>query len=93
VLQTVELSTRYDNVCTLNQTCQVNMTIEEKMEGPVYFYYKIVNQYQNHRSYVMDYTITQLQGEAEKTSKCTVDDAKERDGKIIYPCGLIANSM
>jgi len=69
------------------------MTVDQDMDHPVYFYYKLVNFYQNHRSYVMDYDIHQLQGDIDDTDQCTVDSARKRDGKTIYPCGLIANSF
>jgi len=91
--RTVEQSKRYDNQCTDGEFCFINLKIEEDMDAPVYFYYKLVNFYQNHRSYVMDYDIQQLRGDVDDTSSCTFDDTKTRDGKTVYPCGLIANSF
>ncbi len=92
--RTVELSARYDNQCSLGGTvCNVTIEVDRKMDGPVYFYYKLVNFYQNHRQYVMDYEILQLQGDLTDTQRCTVSDVKERNGIPVYPCGLIANSM
>ncbi len=59
-------------------------------------YYRLTNFYQNHRRYVKSFDADQLKGKAVpadvlKTSNCKPMDVV--DGKIIYPCGLIANSL
>jgi len=90
---TIEVSKQYDGLCQLNTTCSFTVDIKEDMDSPVYFYYKLVNFYQNHRSYVMDFDIDQLQGEVEDIDSCTMDAARKNEGKSIYPCGLIANSF
>jgi len=83
---------RYDNDTGRNIT--VNITVPEDMPGPVYFYYQLTNFYQNHRRYVKSRSDPQLRGEpvseADLTSKC--DPLVKQDGKLLYPCGLVANS-
>lgn len=89
----VEQEVRYDNQCQMGQSCTIGITIEKEMKAPVYFYYKLVNFYQNHRSYVQDYSKPQLQGKATDTTGCSVKEVAKRDGKPVFPCGLIANSF
>ena len=43
--------------------CQVNLRIDETIEGPVFFYYELSNFYQNHRRYVKSRSYAQLAGE------------------------------
>ncbi len=91
---TVTVEERYDNVCGSSSTCTITLNIDEEMKAPVYFYYKLVNFYQNHRSYTNSFDIFQLQGEPDNTKQCAYDkDTEERNGIPVYPCGLVANSM
>ena len=75
-------------------TCQVQFNIEQDIKPPIYLYYKLTNFFQNHRKYVELLDLAQLKGEA--VALDSIDSnckpLKERDDKIIYPCGLIANS-
>ncbi|ODV85109.1 hypothetical protein CANARDRAFT_7762 [[Candida] arabinofermentans NRRL YB-2248] len=78
-----------------NDVCTVSFAIPSDIEGPVYLYYKLTNFYQNHRKYVESYDWQQLRGKAvaydDVESDCS--PMRYRDSKIIYPCGLVANSM
>lgn len=47
----------------MGTVCTVNITIDDKMAEPVYFYYKLTNYYQNHRRYVKSRNDAQLRGE------------------------------
>jgi hypothetical protein len=64
------------------------------MTAPVYVYYELQNFYQNHRRYVKSRSDTQLAGtiytDESKVSDC--DPLRSRNGKILHPCGLVANS-
>jgi len=63
---------------------------KEEMRGIV------TNYYQNHRRYVKSIDSSQLNGDAVSYSSINGGDCKpvdSRDGQIIYPCGLIANSV
>lgn len=76
-------------------TCQLEFQVPNRIKHSVYLYYKLTNFYQNHRKYVESLDIDQLKGKAidadDLDSSC--DPLRESDGKAVYPCGLIANSM
>lgn len=78
--------------------CTLEFTIPSQMNAPVFFYYRLTNFYQNHRRYVKSFQADQLKGDAVSNdtirgSTCTPLYNNETDGKIYYPCGLIANSF
>lgn len=65
----VEVSRRYDVECGDSpSSCPVRVTLDKKMEQPVFLYYEIDNFYQNHRRYINSRSTKQLAGEK-------VDDA------------------
>lgn len=75
----------------------IELEIPQRMEPPIYFYYKLTNFYQNHRRYVKSRSDDQLRGEAvtnldscDPLDKWAVPNSSEP--KPLYPCGLIANS-
>uniref|UniRef100_A0AC35TZ95 Cell cycle control protein 50A n=1 Tax=Rhabditophanes sp. KR3021 TaxID=114890 RepID=A0AC35TZ95_9BILA len=72
--------------------CNLVIDIPETMTGNVYFYYDLENYYQNHRRYVKSRNDKQLMGELDKVSDCDPYD-KDSNGRIIAPCGAVANSM
>lgn len=78
-----------------NSTCQIKFQVPNNITSSVYLYYRLTNFYQNHREYVESYDLSQLKGKV--VSADDIDDdcgpLKTRDGKPIYPCGLIANSL
>lgn len=80
--------------------CEVQFEIPNTMKGPIYYFYKLTNFHANHRQYVKSFSEDQIQGKVASVS--TIRDsvgqnckplATDDAGKIIYPCGLIANSM
>ncbi|SMN21607.1 similar to Saccharomyces cerevisiae YCR094W CDC50 Endosomal protein that interacts with phospholipid flippase Drs2p [Maudiozyma saulgeensis] len=77
--------------------CRLNFQIPNILNSPIYIYYKLTNFYQNHRVYIESYDLDQLKGSAVNVS--TLDkncDPLKKDnvtGKVIYPCGLVANSL
>jgi len=75
--------------------CQLNVTLDEIMPGPVYVYYGLDNFYQNHRRYVRSRDDKQLIGDPTTASSISndCDPYKLRDGLPIAPCGAIANSL
>ncbi|PYH41179.1 CDC50/LEM3 family protein [Aspergillus saccharolyticus JOP 1030-1] len=77
--------------------CRLIFEIPDKLEPPVFMYYRLTNFYQNHRRYVKSLDIDQLKGKAvdNDTIKGGSCDPLELDpsGKAYYPCGLIANSQ
>lgn len=77
--------------------CVVQFNIPEDLKPGVLFYYYLENFYQNHRRYVSSFNAKQLLGDAIdggtiNSSTCE-PVTHSNDGKIIYPCGIIANSM
>jgi hypothetical protein len=76
--------------------CRVRFDIPADLQPPVFIYYKLTNFYQNHRRYVQSQDSKQLSGEA--VSANNIDGLckplnVDGNGKPIYPCGLIANSI
>lgn len=76
--------------------CVLDFTVPETMTGPVFMYYRLTNFYQNHRQYIKNYDATQLGGN--KVDTYTLDTncgplGTNQDNLVVYPCGLIANSM
>lgn len=76
--------------------CTLQFSIPNDIGPPVYLYYRLTNFYQNHRRYLKSLDTSQLKGNA--LDNGTIDGSscnplKLRDGKAIYPCGLIANSL
>lgn len=61
---------RYDNqeVCeiaynsTSHKKCEVNFTLYEQMDPPIYVYYGMKNFYQNHRKFINSKSTSQLEG-------------------------------
>lgn len=75
--------------------CQIQFEVPNDVSSPIYIYYKLTNYYQNHREYVDSIDIDQLKGKAKSSDDLLeeCDPLREIDGKAVYPCGLIANSM
>lgn len=77
------------------QSCQIRFEVPENIHKSTYAYYKLTNFNQNHRKYANSYDKDQLRGAplnyTELTNDC--DPLREIDGKTVYPCGLIANSL
>lgn len=76
--------------------CQIDFTVPETMTGPIYMYYRLTNFYQNHRLYIKNYDPAQLGGStvsSELLSTHCGPIAYSPDNLVVYPCGLIANSM
>ncbi|KAI9027181.1 CDC50/LEM3 family [Phycomyces nitens] len=78
------------------QRCIIEFSIPMPLNAPIYLYYKMTNFYQNHRKYVKSLSYSQLHGEkitpGEASASCSPMGV-DPNGKIYYPCGLIANSM
>ncbi|KAI9305425.1 CDC50/LEM3 family [Cunninghamella echinulata] len=78
------------------QQCILDFTVPATMNGPIYMYYRLTNFYQNHRLYIKNFDADQLLGNPSSgTNYHTNCDplASKDDGLLVYPCGLIANSM
>ena len=78
--------------------CSLQFEIPEDMGPPVFLYYRLDNFYQNHRRYVQSLDKEQLEGQAVSSStlgasKCEPLAVDDDTNKVIYPCGLIANSQ
>lgn len=76
--------------------CNIEFDVPADLQPPVFMYYRLTNFYQNHRRYVKSMDADQLKGKAVSASTLDGGDCKPLavlDDKIVYPCGLIANSM
>ncbi|KAG1138508.1 hypothetical protein G6F37_010465 [Rhizopus arrhizus] len=91
------LNSNWGNPNGLNiPRCTLDFTVPKTMKGPIYMYYRLTNFYQNHRQYIKNFDADQLQGNIVSSSTLHTDCdplAYSNAGKVIYPCGLIANSM
>jgi len=81
---------------TTQQQCIVRFDVPSTLDPTVLFYYKLTNFFQNHRRYVKSIDTSQLKGDFKSVSTLNSGNCKplgSRDGKAIWPCGLIANSL
>ncbi|KAI1790748.1 transcription regulator [Ganoderma leucocontextum] len=77
------------------QQCVVRFDVPAEVKAPVMLYYKLTNFNQNHRRYVKSVSLDQLLGKKPSDTPLS-NDCKPLDksnGKTIYPCGMIANSV
>ncbi|KAK3328380.1 ligand-effect modulator 3 family [Cercophora scortea] len=95
--QVVKREILYGNYTAERNVCLVRFNIPEDLKHTVNFYYYLENFYQNHRRYVASFNAKQLLGDAvdgATINASTCDPLAHNDqGKIIYPCGVVANSM
>lgn len=78
------------------RSCQLDFTITEDTDGPLYVYYGLTNFYQNHRLYVKSQSTKQLLNLEYTLDEVETDCAPmvySNESKLLYPCGLIANSF
>ncbi|KAG0280625.1 hypothetical protein BGZ95_009366 [Linnemannia exigua] len=76
--------------------CTVDLNIPVDFQPPVMMYYKLTNFFQNHRKYTKSLDYKQLAGQI-----TNIEEINGRKGcnflpgdtELIYPCGLIANSL
>lgn len=76
--------------------CQVFFTLPNDLDPSLFLYYKLTNYYQNHRRYVKSLDTEQLLGNVRTAGDLNSGQCKPVDsinGRAIYPCGLIANSV
>lgn len=77
--------------------CIIQFEVPADLPPTVLLYYKLTNFYQNHRRYVKSLDSSQLRGKFVSTSTLKNGDCKplaiSSDGRAIYPCGLVANSL
>ena len=81
-------------------TCQLRFTIPTEMKHTVFVNYMLEKFAANHRRYVLSFSEEQLNGEAasydvvhERSGINCKPLARNDEGKLYYPCGLIANAM
>jgi hypothetical protein len=85
---------RYDNQLSIGSQGTISYTVTEDMDAPVFVYYNLQEFYQNHRRYVKSKSNLQLRGKETTSSDISdCDPLEARNGKTLYPCGLVANSQ
>ncbi|KAM0678394.1 alkylphosphocholine resistance protein lem3 [Binucleata daphniae] len=91
VLLTILYTGIYDiNLPYKNNSNRIEFRVP-KTTSDLNFYLQISNFYQSHSYYASSYSIQQLNGKA-TTNIDSCNPLKYLDGKIIYPCGLMANA-
>ncbi|KAI8393826.1 CDC50/LEM3 family [Radiomyces spectabilis] len=91
----IDPSWQNPNNLTFKQ-CVLDFTLPSAISPPIYIYYRLTNFYQNHRQYIKSYDANQLFGHpvSAGTARTNCDPlAVNGNNQVIYPCGLIANSM
>jgi hypothetical protein len=76
--------------------CVIQFDVPADLEASILLYYKLTNFYQNHRRYVNSLDADQLKGKHRTASDLKNGNCKPvavEGDQVIYPCGLIANSM
>ncbi|KAJ7756781.1 cell cycle control protein [Mycena maculata] len=76
--------------------CIIQFDIPADISPSVLYYYKLTNFFQNHRRYVKSLDSDQLKGTGVSNTSLQGGDCAPLatlNGKAIYPCGLIANSI
>jgi hypothetical protein len=76
--------------------CIVQFDVPFNVSSSVLLYYKLTNFFQNHRRYVQSYDPKQLKGEFRSFNNLKNGNCKPAatiGDQIVYPCGLIANSI
>lgn len=81
--------------------CQIQFQIPDDIGPAVYVYYRLMNFYPNHRRFATSFSEDQIRGKQASVSdikdtvgqNCQPLSVDDKTGKIIYPCGLIANSL
>lgn len=81
--------------------CVIQFDVPADLDPSILLYYKLTNFYQNHRRYVDSLDADQLKGKYRtadnlRDSACkpvAVEGDQPEDQLVIYPCGLIANSL
>ncbi|KAI2624069.1 CDC50 family protein [Xylaria nigripes] len=85
-----------DDVVGNHTICTLQFRLFRNLSAPVRAYYRLDNFYQNHRRYVNSFFPDQLLAKnftqsALQNSNCA--PLAVENGRQIYPCGLIANSL
>mmetsp|Transcript_21833 Transcript_21833/g.22010 ORF Transcript_21833/g.22010 Transcript_21833/m.22010 type:complete len:358 (-) Transcript_21833:289-1362(-) len=75
------------------RNCYVTFTMTRDVTGPLYVYYELENFYQNHRRYVKSRSPYQLMGLDGADPETECDPLVYNGTTLLYPCGLIANSL
>ncbi|EAR83001.2 ligand-effect modulator 3 LEM3 family protein (macronuclear) [Tetrahymena thermophila SB210] len=104
--QIQQIKEQYDNQCSLNTRCQIQIDITQKMTQPIFFYYEIDNFYQTNRKFYQSKDTLQLKGEdrtISQLSSCAPYVTNQDMGKTLsftgqtlnpqdpaIPCGLLS---
>lgn len=78
-----------------SRSCVLRFDVDKNMTAPSYFYYGIVNFYQNARTYASSRSDAQLRGDKREPSTDECDPLtrdQNNTGNVIVPCGLVAAS-
>jgi len=91
-----QTKTTTESTTSSGTQCVIQFDLPADLQPPVFMYYRLTSFYQNHRRYVKSMDSDQLKGKAVTADTLNGGDCKPLaiyNEKIVYPCGLIANSM
>ncbi|KAI8068447.1 ligand-effect modulator 3 family [Gongronella butleri] len=77
------------------QQCTIDFSVPSTLKAPVYLFYRLTAFYQNNNQYIKNFDASQLAGDPVDAGSAGYfcDPLASEGGKVIYPCGLVANSM
>jgi len=76
--------------------CVIHFDVPADLDPSILLYYKLTNFYQNHRRYVDSLDADQLKGKHRTVKDLRSGTCKPvaiEGDRVVYPCGLIANSL
>lgn len=91
---TWEKEIRYDDICDNQDTCTINLDVEEDHKSELFVYYKLTKFYHSNFMYTSSKNWGQLEGEYESEkdlSQC--QPLLKVDNTILAPCGALPHSI
>lgn len=76
-----------------SNNCSFTVEVDREVKAPSFFYYGMVNFYQNARTYVKSRSFDQLRGNEPSDSEDCDPLIDGPNGQLLVPCGLVANSF
>jgi hypothetical protein len=104
-----EVKIRYDDVCSRLKDCSVEITLDNDVTAPIFFYYYLPTFFQNHRQMIEKKSYTQLSGldiasvnltscdpvllNSNLSTKQSIGNNFLNPSDVAYPCGGYARAF